>query len=876
MINPVKKTAQLNSPSLSVSYKSPGLLSDLLLSLPDAVITTDANFNITGLNPSAEAVYGLPLTDALGKSLFEMINIEIIDGNLAESISELLTKGSWEGKVLYIRFDGTQLFFNSKATVIKDETGQLSAIVFINQNITEKKEQEKKLAIAKDEYKTVVESLSEGVVMIKANGTISTSNKTGAEILGLTEEEICGIRVASPKWKSVREDESEFPLHEFPAILSLTTGKACNDVIMGIEKEKGKRVWISINTRPIFTEGIDLPTAVVATFKDITEQRKMLGMLKESETLFRTFFHNSPTGCFIYDEDGYVVMGNNEFNKSSNSPENTVGKHIREIFPEKFAERIIKRNNLFLESGKSVFLNEEMQGPDGNTVHYLLNLNLITIPGKKRMIACQAIDITEEKNAVEKLKGSEDLFRSFMKNTSALGWIYDENGKLIYGNDVFMEKVGLTEESIGKNVFEIEGSPEIRKMVLDRINQVMETGETVIIEDAYPDNKGQMTSYLSHWFLLSQLNGTKLIGGQSIIITDRKNAEQQIEKLNEQYTYALKASSDAIWDLDLETNEIYRSGSFTTISGYTKEQIAPTIDWWYEKIHPEDRERIKNNTSKFKETGVENWQDEYRFRYADGTYGYLIDKGFTIFRDNKAVRMIGAIQDISERKKLEAQLLHEQVQKQKMINQATITAQEKERGMLSAELHDNVNQLLMSAKLHIGVAKNAGKNQNDLLDKASEYLLMAVDELRALSKRLNNKIVKTVGLEKSIKEIGNNMYQFNNIELTTEIEDHIIDKLSQEQQLMVFRIIQEQSNNITKYSEATMTSITIKENNNTCFLSISDNGKGFDKKEQKVSGIGLINIFNRADAYNGKAEIISAPGNGCTINVQFPITNSCD
>ena len=141
-------------------------------------------------------------------------------------------------------------------------------------------------------------------------------------------------------------------------------------------------------------------------------------MLKESETLFRTFFHNSPTGCFIYDEDGYVVMGNNEFNKSSNSPENTVGKHIREIFPEKFAERIIKRNNLFLESGKSVFLNEEMQGPDGNTVHYLLNLNLITIPGKKRMIACQAIDITEEKNAVEKLKGSEDLFRSFMKNTS--------------------------------------------------------------------------------------------------------------------------------------------------------------------------------------------------------------------------------------------------------------------------------------------------------------------------------------------------------------------------------------------------------------------------------------------------------------------------
>lgn len=874
MNKPVKKAALINSPLLTISYKSPELLNDLLLSLPDAVIITDSNFNVTGLNTSAEAVYGLPLKEALGNSLFELITIEIIDGNLAESISELLTKGSWKGKVSYIRFDGTQLYFNSTATVIKDETGLLSAIVFINQNITEEKEQEKKLAIAKDEYKTVVDSLSEGVVFINADGTVSTTNQMGADILGLTEQEIKGLVVASPKWKAVKDDETEFPLDEFPAIKTLRTGIEFNDIIMGLEKGIGERTWISINTRPIFTEGIALPTAVVATFKDITEQRKTLGKLKESETLFRTFFHNSPTGCFIYDEDGYVVMGNKEFNMSSNSPDKTVGKHIREIFPESFAERIIKRNNLFLEKGKSIFLNEEMQGPDGKTVHYLLNLNLITIPGKKRLIACQAVDITEEKIAVEKLKESEDLFRGFMKNTSALGWIYDENGKLLYGNDVFLEKVGLTEASIGKNVLEMGGSPEIRMMVFDRIQQVIETGETVIIEDAYPDKKGQMTNYLSHWFLLPQSNGTRLIGGQSIIITERKNAERQIAKLNEQFTYALKASSDAIWDLNLETNEIYRSESFTTISGYTKEQIEPTIDWWYEKIHPEDRERIKTNTAKFTENGVANWQDEYRFLYADGSYGYLIDKGFTIFRDNKAVRMIGAIQDISERKKLEAQLLHEQVQKQKLINQATIQAQEKERGMLSAELHDNVNQLLMSAKLHIGVAKNAGKDQNNLLDKASEYLLMAVDEIRALSKRLNNKVVKTVGLEKSILDIGNNMHQFNNIVLTTEIEGQVIEKLSQEQQLMVFRIIQEQSNNIIKYAEASKTTIVLKEKNNTCFLSISDNGKGFDKNEQKVNGIGLINIFNRADAYNGKAEIISSPGKGCTINVQFPITNS--
>ncbi len=71
------------------------------------------------------------------------------------------------------------------------------------------------------------------------------------------------------------------------------------------------------------------------------------------------------------------------------------------------------------------------------------------------------------------------------------------------------------------------------------------------------------------------------------------------------------------------------------------------------------------------------------------------------------------MQDITERKKLETQLLYEQVQKQKLVNQATINAQEEERNRISGELHDNVNQLLMSARLHIGVAKNNSENQNE-------------------------------------------------------------------------------------------------------------------------------------------------------------------
>ena len=206
------------------------------------------------------------------------------------------------------------------------------------------------------------------------------------------------------------------------------------------------------------------------------------------------------------------------------------------------------------------------------------------------------------------------------------------------------------------------------------------------------------------------------------------------------------------------------------------------------------------------------------------------------------------------------------------VNQATINAQEEERNRISGELHDNVNQLLMSAKLHIGVAKNNSENQKMMLDKATDYLLLAVEEIRALSKKMNSKVVASVGLLESMADIVYNMQELHKIEMQTDIDISVIDKLTPEQQLMVFRIVQEQTGNIVKHAEATIGRILLKEKDQQIQLMISDNGKGFDMEKTKLNGIGHINIFNRVDAYNGKAEMVSSPGNGCTLNIIFPLT----
>jgi signal transduction histidine kinase len=88
---------------------------------------------------------------------------------------------------------------------------------------------------------------------------------------------------------------------------------------------------------------------------------------------------------------------------------------------------------------------------------------------------------------------------------------------------------------------------------------------------------------------------------------------------------------------------------------------------------------------------------------------------------------------------------------------------------------------------------------------------------------------------------------------------------------MIFRIVQEATNNIIKYAHAKQVKIILKEEQNAVHLTISDDGKGFDTSLQS-KGIGFVNIYNRVDAFGGEATIVSSPGNGCTVRIQFPVT----
>lgn len=488
-------------------------------------------------------------------------------------------------------------------------------------------------------------------------------------------------------------------------------------------------------------------------------------------------------------------------------------------------------------------------------------------------------NITKEKSTEKKLEEAEHTYEKLV-NTLLDGVIMlDKSGRITTCNKRAASILGVTMEELTGRDFGVSSWNPIKG---DGTPFPWYEFPTIVsLQTGFPQRNIKMGIHQEDGMLVwLSLNTEALIrNGEfepyAVVlsfsdISDGVNREEELRRSNERFYYVSKITSDAIWDIDLKTKQIYRSDTFYQLSGYSIDEIKPDLDWWFNKVHPDHRARVKNKVYDYIKNGMERWEDEYPFLCADGKYKFLLDSGTILYRNGKPVRILGAIRDLTERKKLEQQLLEEQEQKHKAISQAAMTAQEAERSKISRELHDNVNQLLMSAKLFMNSALTDPENVAKNIEKASSYQMMAVEEIRKLSKALNTSLVNIIGLSRSIDDIIINMKAFQQIETKFSYDLKLDKHLSEDQKLMVFRIVQEQTNNIIKYADAKNVVITLKEEDSMLIFLISDDGKGFDISIPS-KGIGFVNMFSRAEAFGGKMELESSPGKGCTIRVSIPL-----
>jgi signal transduction histidine kinase len=226
--------------------------------------------------------------------------------------------------------------------------------------------------------------------------------------------------------------------------------------------------------------------------------------------------------------------------------------------------------------------------------------------------------------------------------------------------------------------------------------------------------------------------------------------------------------------------------------------------------------------------------------------------------------------DLTERKKLERKLVEEQVARQRQITKATIEGQEAERREIGKELHDNIGQQLTTIKLFLDLAKSTADDATyDMVGMALKAVSDVINEVRAISRSLIPPTLQDLGLVESIHELIDSF----TLTLTTDIE-FIYEEIDEEilpdnYQLTLYRIVQEQLNNIVKYADAGKVTITLHSNAQNTELEVMDDGRGFDIRTLK-KGLGLVNIRNRAEILGGKMELITSPGKGCLLKVLLP------
>jgi signal transduction histidine kinase len=252
----------------------------------------------------------------------------------------------------------------------------------------------------------------------------------------------------------------------------------------------------------------------------------------------------------------------------------------------------------------------------------------------------------------------------------------------------------------------------------------------------------------------------------------------------------------------------------------------------------------------------------------------LVNSTPVLDENGDIVRLVSSVKDITGRKKMETENIQKQINHQKQLTQASIDGQENERREIGKELHDSVGQQLTTIKLFLDIAKGSAADENTdrMLDNAIKSVANVIDEVRALSRSLVPSTLNDLGLVESIYELIASMNRTQALTIDFRHSGLRETGLKENQQLTLFRIIQEQLNNIIKHAQAKHAVVQLSNENHYLILDISDDGRGFDKKTLR-KGVGLMNMKNRAELFGGSFEINSEPGQGCRVRISLPLSN---
>jgi PAS domain S-box-containing protein len=610
-----------------------------------------------------------------------------------------------------------------------------------------------------------------------------------------------------------------------------------------------------------------LPAAIEAALKQRSIEREKdqaVDQIRQSEEQYRSLVERVSDGFISLDNELNFTYVNKVAALMFGRPADyLLGKNMWKEFPAAIDKPFYTGYYKALQTQANVYVEDYSAA-----IHRYVQASIYPSPTG---LSVYFKDVTEKIRMQEKLFEREGLLELFIQYSPVSLAMFDRDMRYIAISNRWLTDYGLRRQDIiGKTHYDV--FPEIKQEWIPIHQRCMLGAIEKSDDDLFIRADGTPTWL--RWEIHPWHKASGEVGGIIIFtedITERKSAEEEIAQSEERLKQAQSIAHIGSWEHDLSTNEVRWSDETYRIYGLEPQERKINFADWLSFVHPEDLAPLMLEVEKSR-VQLQEASLFHRIIRPNGETRHMHSLSRYEFDANgKATVQYGIAHDITEKKKLELELQEQHRLEQLKLTDAALAAQEKERNAIAIELHDNVNQILVGTKLLLSMAKTDPSRFEHLVVSSMDNLQNAIDENRKISHALVTPDFDTIPFNDQLRHLAGNMLGAARIDVLIRDELFCEKKLTGDQLLASYRIMQEQFTNIVKYARAKNVTITLATVDGEFRMQVSDDGTGAGSA--KVStGIGLKNIKSRLAVLGGKAVVVSSPGKGFTLDITMPLT----
>ena len=622
----------------------------------------------------------------------------------------------------------------------------------------------------------------------------------------------------------------------------------------------------------ISTSGVEIEEGlrgVVAVIQDVTERKRAEIALQTSEASFRLLFEGANDAIFLADAETGLLINCNRAAETllGRGRDEIVGQPQSFLHPPEDAERY---RQLFQEHAslrKQTHVEAEVLRKDGQRVVVSISPSVTTI-GSRTVIQGIFRDITERKLAEERLFATEKRLETIFKSCPVGMCITTiDDGTMLELNDVCCAIWRCKpEDLLGRNALELGYwlVPDDRQKL---VQDVLENRSIKGDEFKFRHRDGTIG------FALRSIERIKFDDQDCILsmfidITERKRVEEALRMMR----FCVDHAGDSVFWVSRTGQILYANDAACRDRGYPREELLNMTVFDLD-VEPDYRPHLwEKHFDELKRRGAITL--ETRHRSKDGRILPVeVNANYVQFGDQEF--NFAFARDITQRKRIDEEL-RESRQRLESLSRQLITTQEIERRHLARELHDEIGQILTAIKIRLRRSQQlADASLQSNLKEVVEIVDQAIGQVRNLALKLRPAQLDELGLVAALHWLVKSQANLGGIEEEFEVGlgNHDIPS---EIETVCFRITQEALTNAIRHARPTKVHVKLWATDNKLFLSIHDDGVGFDVSETyrralEGGSFGLVSMQERAKLAGGRVQIESAPGEETTIQAWFPL-----